>query len=242
MGGFSRGSGRCGGAVSAPASGTKSCQKVILNGETKAGQEWRQAIGQGWIFRLFPIQAGNEGFTGWDLVVDREEGAGFPDALLLATPPYRSVGEHEVGTTFGLRAQDAVSWNPRSFRFLGTVYALRQGQLLYERLEKAAGRPDAGWEREQVTKGLMDLEKQALTGEFHIVEARLAPGVADAPPFAEAWAHATARAAYTVEPSSSGKPSARGELHWIRFSATLWLPEKWKTPGPLHAVPAECPH
>jgi hypothetical protein len=100
-------------------------------GEVNAGQEWKAAFGEGWVFRVLPIQAGKAGFSGWDLVVDREQPAGFPDALLLGTPPYNSINEQEVGSTFGLRAQDGIGWNPRSFRFLSTAEAFREGWKLY---------------------------------------------------------------------------------------------------------------
>ena len=97
------------------------------SGEVSAGQEWKADFGQGWVFRLLPIDtsswAGKAGYSGWDLVVDREQPAGYPDALLVATPPYNSINEREVGTTFGLRAQDAIGWNPRSFRFLTNAAA-----------------------------------------------------------------------------------------------------------------------
>ena len=76
------------------------CRKILLTGEVNAGQEWKAAIGEGWMFRVVPIQPGKEGYSGWDLVVDREQSAGYPDALLVATPPYYSISEREVGTTF----------------------------------------------------------------------------------------------------------------------------------------------
>ena len=113
------------------AGAAQSCRKVVLDGEASAGQEWKSTIGGGWVFRLVPIVAGKSGYTGWDLVVDRLPGAGFPDALYLATPPYNSINEHEVGTTFGLRAQDAIGWNPRSFHFLTNASEFREAQLIY---------------------------------------------------------------------------------------------------------------
>ncbi|MGB8260716.1 MAG: hypothetical protein WCE75_10215, partial [Terracidiphilus sp.] len=117
------------GAAAPPA-----CRKLVLAGEVNAGQEWRAPIGQGWVFRVLPIVAGSQPFTGWDLVVDREAPAGFPDALLVATPPWNSINEREIGTTFGLRAQDALGWNPRSFHFLVDPAAFRQSQQLWRQL------------------------------------------------------------------------------------------------------------
>src|SRR5579871_207645 len=92
----------------AAASPPPSCQRVVLEGQVSAGQQWQAILGQGWVFRILPITASSSDYTGWDLVVDREPPAGFPDALLLATLPYDSLNEREIGTTFGLRAQDAI--------------------------------------------------------------------------------------------------------------------------------------
>jgi hypothetical protein len=92
---------------------------------------------------VVPIQPGKAGFSGWDLVVDRVPGAGFPNALLVATPPYNSINEREVGTTFGLRAQDAIGWNPRSFRFMTDPAALQESQRLFQVLGGTTRGPEA---------------------------------------------------------------------------------------------------
>src|ERR1700738_1509554 len=98
-----RGIGACGIAgilCCARAGAASSCRKVVLKGEVNAGQVWKAALGQGWVFRIQPIQPGPAGYSGWDLVVDRDPPVGYPDALLLATPPYDSINEREIGTTF----------------------------------------------------------------------------------------------------------------------------------------------
>jgi hypothetical protein len=122
------------------------CRKMVLEGEVSTGKEWKSAIGQGWVFRVLPIAQEKADYSGWDLVVDRAQGAGFPDALLLATLPYNSINEREVGTTFGLRAQDAIGWNPRSFRFLSTPAALSEGQQIFRSLsaDGSFGRTKSG--------------------------------------------------------------------------------------------------
>jgi hypothetical protein len=214
----------------------KGCQKVVLEGEATAGQEWRAAFGEGWVFRVLPIAPGKAGYSGWDLVVDREEPAGFPDALLVATPPYDSINEREVGTTFGLRAQDAIGWNPRSFRFLRNAAAFKESQKVYRALIQA-GRSKSGTAAAQ---RLMELERQSAAGEFRILDARLAPGISDAAPYAEHWALALPRTAHSFEAASAGKSTPLGELHWMRFSITLWLPGSWKAPKEVHVTPAGC--
>ena len=226
-----------------------SCQKIELTGEVKAGQEWESAFGQGWVFRVLPIQPGQAGYSGWDLVVDREEPEGFPDALLVATPPYSSINEREIGTTFGLRAQDAIGWNPRSFRFLTDPKAFRESQEHFRALlavpagktqPGTAASPPDGSAQEQNVRWLMAVGAKSSVGAFRILDARLTPGVADAAPFAQNWALAFPRTAHTSEPAQSGKSTPLGELHWMRFSVTLWLPSGWKAPRELHAVRGAC--
>jgi len=230
------------------------CTRIELNGKVNAGQEWKAPIGEGWVFRLVPIAPGSAGYTGWDLVVDRDPPAGFPDALLLATPPYNSINEREIGTTYGLRAQDAIGWNPRSFRFITNPAAFLQGQKLFlalsSQLQAPSGKSSGASSKEdpapttpdaaRLTRQLMDLQSRAAAGELRILDAGLAPGIADPEPFAESWALRAARTPVTLVSPTSSKPTPRGELDWMRFSVTLWLPAGWKPPNGLSATPAPC--
>jgi hypothetical protein len=219
------------------------CQRVVLTGEVSAGQEWRAPFGHGWVFRIVPIQPGKAGFSGWDLVVDREQPAGFPDALLLATPPYNSINEHEVGTTFGLRAQDAIGWNPRSFHFLADPDALRESQRLFQLLggtKQGDRAPASGNQEQRSIARQLEINQRALPGEFLIVDARLVPGIADAAPYAENWALASSRTPHSIEAGAQGRSTPLGELHWIRFSITLWLPDTWALSKQLHAQRTAC--
>ena len=213
------------------------CRKLTFAGEVSAGREWRQAIGGGWVLRLAPIAPGKAGYTGWDLVLDRVPGAGFPDALLLATPPYGSISEREIGTTFGLRAQDAIGWSPRSFRFLTDAAALGEGRRLFAAV--TAGPATAAGAA--AARRLMELTAHASAGELRVEDARLTPGVADAAPFAQSWAYRAARMPHTEVPAPDGKPGARGRLEWIRFSGTLWLPAGWKPQPGMKLAAAACP-
>jgi len=237
----------------ASATDVRSCQKVAITGEVNAGHEWKAVFGEGWVFRVLPIDSGKTGpgktgYSGWDLVVDREQPAGFPDALLLATPPYNSINEREVGTTFGLRAQDAIGWNPRSFRFLTNLTAFRESQKLFQSLSRDGQLRLVGPElynrntpEAQATRRLMELQRQSSAGEFHILDAHLAPGISDAASYAENWALASQKTPQTFEPATGPKSTPLGELHWMRFSVTLWLPGAWQTPKELHATRAACP-
>ena len=231
----------------ANATDVRACQKVVLTGELSAGHEWKAAIGEGWVFRVLPIRPGQAGYSGWDLVVDRELPAGFPDALLLATPPYNSINEREVGTTFGLRAQDAIGWNPRSFRFLTNLAAFRGGQKLYQSLSRDGQLRLAGPElnnrkmpEARSTRRLMELLQQSSAGEFRILDAHLAQGISDAAPYAESWALASPKTPHTFEPATGAKSTPLGELHWMRFSVTLWLPGAWRAPQELQTKRVGC--
>ena len=219
-----------------------SCTKVVMKGEVNAGQEWRADLGQGWVFRVMPIEPGKDGYTGWDLVVDRIEGAGHPDALLVATPPYYSISEREVGTTFGLRAQDAIGWNPRSFRFLTDPNAFRESQKQFRALGGTkiwteATHPSSL--EQSAEQRLLELNRTASAGQFRILNAKLTPGIADAAPFAQRWALQSARTPHSIVPSSA-HATQLGQLYWMQFSITLWLPAAWKAPRELRGVPAAC--
>jgi hypothetical protein len=221
----------------------KGCIRVELQGETRAGQEWRAPIGQGWIFRMIPIHPAQspsgEPWSGWDLVVDREKPVGFPDALLLATPPYNSINERELGTTFQLRSQDALGWNPRSFHFLTTPEALSEAQKLYLSLKTAPGRPPTASETKTM-KRLLALAGQSASGRLDILDAHIAPGMSDAAPWAQNWAQASNRTPHSNDAPYSGRSTAHGEIHWVRFMLTLTLPAAWKAPRELRTAPATC--
>ena len=209
------------------------CTRVTAEGEVSAGRIWEAPLGNGWSFRLVPIQPA-EKYSGWDMVVDRAKPAlGFPDALYLATPPYGSLNEREVGTTYGLRAQDAVGWNPRSFRFLTDEAAYRAAQQAYHALPKGPAASGS----DEASARLLKLIGSASAGELRILEARLATGVADPVPYAQRWALA---AAHTSQKLEQGQPSPRGMLNGIRFAITLWLPAGWNAPPPWHATPGVC--
>ena len=234
-------------ACSASAARPHTCKKMTLTGEVAAGQEWKAAFGQGWVFRVVPIQpgenAGRAGYSGWDLVVDREPPAGFPDALLLASPPYNSINEREVGTTFGLRAQDAIGWSPRTFRFLVDPDAFRESRRLFQIYGDArggTGAPAVNSRQGRAMQRQLKINEKSAEGQFRILDARLAPGIADAAPYAENWALALKRTPHTFERATGGGAVPLGELHWIRFSVTLWLPGAWKFPRELHAASVDC--
>lgn len=243
----------CRALTAAPA---EQCRRVVMQGEVNAGHSWSRSFGQGWMFRLLPIKAGNENYSGWDLAVDRAGGAGYPDALLVATPPYDSINQREVGTTFGLRAQDAIGWNPRTFRFLIDPASLRKAQRLYFKLrrDREAGQHEqASTQRVSdakgadsnpandlaaVSKSLMDLSGHSAAGQFRILDARLTPGTADALPYAQNWALQQRNTPHTITPTNA--PTPYGKLDSLKFEITLWLPTDWNAPKSVETTVSGC--
>jgi hypothetical protein len=216
------------------------CRQMTLQGEVSAAREWKGPIGEGWVIRLVPIPPLQAGYTGWDLVVDRERPAGFPDALYLATPPYNSINQREIGTTYGLRAQDAIGWNPRSFRFLTDPAAFREAKQDYDLAFELHKDPVPKSGIAAASAQLLRLTAQAPTGQLTILDARLVPGTADPAAFAQQWSRAASRSRYQVEAAPPGKSTARGELRWMRFRITLWLPQGWLMPRGVHGVQGSC--
>lgn len=228
------------------------CGKIVLHGEVSAGHQWKVAIGEGWVFRLLPIPKDKTtaGMDGWDLVVDREEPAGFPDALLLATPPYNLINSREIGTTYGLRAQDAIGWDPRHFRFMTNRNAFRQAQRLYlflDRYGELGGKAKAvarGRRKKALKRAMARFEKlakESSPGEFDIVDARLTPGIGPVKPYAANWALQSAKVQHRDEPPPSATPTPLGTLDWIRFSVTLWVPGSWRATKGIEQPRTPCP-
>jgi hypothetical protein len=218
------------------------CSKITIQGEVSSRQAWSAPLGQGWVLRLLPVQPADK-YSGWDIVLnrtpgDRIEPAGFPDAVFLATPPYGSLNEREIATTYGLRAQDAIGWNPRTFRFLTDPAVFQAAQKLYLSSPSLSSHSAAD---PKVSARLLDLIHSASQGELHILDARLAPGVADPAPYAQNWALAAARTPYQVLPSPSGQPTPRGAALDALHSDTLAaarLARPRRLDRPLCALPA----
>jgi len=221
------------------------CQRVQFTGEITQGEEWKAALGQGWIFRLVPIATGGSvsqgAVSGWDLAVSPERDENYPDALLLATPPYASLNEREIGTTFGLRAQDAVAWEPRRFHFLISENDLHRARALFHTVAAAPAKEKAGpGEPSEATVELLKMiadPARTAAGEFAITDAQLTAGIADPPPFARQWAARFSTVPHTLIP---GPANPQGELHRIRFAVTIWLPETWQTSKGSKSERANC--
>jgi hypothetical protein len=233
-----------------------SCLRLDLSGEVAEGQTWSAPIGNGWRIRLAPIPPLGKGYSGWDIAIEpsdpidskdpitRPDLTGYPDALLLATPPYGSINQREIGTTYGLRAQDAVAWSPRRFQFLTSTGEMTRARQLYQILMAApAGKSDPSTSG-SASAGLVDLLKNVSHGQLTILDATLVAGVNDPPPFAQQWASHLGAVPHTLVQNAQGQGSdsgsARGQLRWMRFSIALWLPAHWRLPAGTSGRTANC--
>lgn len=232
------------------------CQQLVLEGQAQQGFEWHASIGHPagsggnaaiWLIRLVPEGAGMLGGVidmhslskGWDLAISPASNQDYPDALLLATPPYASINPREIATTYSLRAQDAITWSPRQFHFFTTAADLARARQLYQTLLDP--KSDA-MTRRLTSAQLLDFSTTApalASGRMEILDAHLVSGTADPAPFAAQWASSITHIPHTFDPNA-GKSSPRGELHSLRFRITISLPQGWKAPSGLQAVPAKC--
>ena len=266
-------------AASAASQPAHTCHEVTLKGEVSQGQQWSAEIGQGWQFRLEPIPPSGQAYSGWDLIVNPVGDGAYPDALLLATPPYGSLNQRELGTTFGLRAQDAIAWSPRRFHFLASIRDLARARDLFSQIMSSPtmssqtmpspitaaqtspqkdpiqtnpssvsqgrragikpGQIDARLSAQSRLLALLSNPAAVGNGVFTVVDTRLVPGSADAPAFAEQWAANLSHVPHTTD-QSAATTTLRGELHWVRFEVTLWLPQAWNPPPALRPVEAKC--
>lgn len=184
----------------------------MLEGEVRAGQPFQREIGSGLEVLLEPLP------SGWILRVLPTSGARPPhDYAELATPPYHSVSPLLISTDFSFRAQDAVGWTPRRFRFAAFRPSFDRLKAAYDRYEAKPG-PAPGAEQ-----ALAALVAGLPEGTFQIVDARLVPGTADQAGTAATLATHFTTTAHTIESSTAG-PTPLGRINWLRFRILLQLP------------------
>ena len=206
-------------SAGAPVAGAM-CQTATVEGSVNAGQAFGQGIGNGLEVMLQPIH------SGWILRVvpagtkpAATGGAAFLDYAELATPPYQSVTPLSISTDFAFRAQDAVGWNPRRFRFAASRAEYDALRTAYQGYVGSGAKPAAA-DAAQLAR----LVAQAPEGVFRIVDARLVPGTADQWRMASAVSSAFPETAHTlVQPGPEG-PTPLGRLLGMRFRVELELP------------------
>ncbi len=205
------------------------CVQVVLEGEVQAGQSWSRPIGQGLQVMLDPIG------SGWILRVFPQAGVRpAHDYAELATPPYQSVNPLLFSTDFSFRAQDAVGWNPRRFRFALNAEDYQKLLKAYEAYRSTRSpSPDAQAELVKVVQHMPE-------GAFEILDARLVPGTGDQTPAAAAVAAHFTTTAHTLDMPSGAKPTSLGRLNWVRFRIRLDVPPAFRSGPGLHLQKRAC--
>ena len=205
--------------------------RASFEGEVTAGQPYTHLLGNGLIFFLQPIH------SGWILRVLPATGpAGDHDYAELATPPYQSVTPLSLSTDFSFRAQDAVGWNPRRFRFATSKSAFDKLADVYQRFEQAGATPPAPLQVDLSTE-----IAQASEASLTLLDVRLIPGTADQSRAAATVASHFAQTAHTVVQASDTPATPLGNLLWIRFRVDLNLPRSFPSSPTLKLVSTTCP-
>lgn len=222
-------------ASSVPASSVSkktspACRVATIQGELESGKPFRKAFGNGLDIWFQPIA------SGWILrVVPAAGPLGDYDYAELATPPYRSVTPLSLTTDFAFRAQDAVGWNPRRFRFVTSTEAYQRLLNVYQRYTQAGTTPPALLETE-LSSQIADASEGTLT----IQDARLVPGMADQWRMAGAVASHFLTTAHSLVNAPDGTSSPLGKLVWVSFRLDLQLPRGFKQVVGLKVAPEVC--
>ena len=202
----------------------------MITGELNAGigltqpiggalKVWFQPIASGWILRVIP-SAGP--------LPDH-------DYAELATPPYQSVTPLSISTDFSFRAQDAIGWNPRRFRFATSAANFTPLEHAYRAFVAAGPTPP-----EKVQAALGQEIAKTSEGTLTILDSKLVPGTADQWRMAAAVASHFETTAHTLVEEPNHTTSDLGRLVWLRFRLDLDLPVGFRADPGLHLEPRVC--
>ncbi len=210
--------------------GQETCKRVTVPGEVRYGEAFERTIGGGLEVYLQPIA------SGWILRVRPVGGMVLEhDYAELATPPYNSVTPLSISTDFSFRAQDAVGWNPRAFRFAPDRAAYERLRAAYTKMMAAGTNPPAAAQME-----LAQLVTQTEEGTFRILDSRLIPGTADQWVQAGTVASHFTTTAHTLEQPADGKGTPLGRLVWLRFQVELDMPRSFASAAGLKVEARAC--
>ncbi len=185
------------------------CTQAVMEGDVKAGQAFEREFAPGLKFLLEPLPQGS-GWMARVLPVGLPRGA--QDFAELATPPYRSVTPLAVSTDFAFRAQDALAWNPRRFRYAQDAAVAKRLEELYAGVVANNGVASAQ---------AAELTSEQPEAELQILNAVMVPGTANQ------WQQAAAVALHFEntphEVVQGAKPSPLGTLEELQFRLKLEL-------------------
>jgi hypothetical protein len=213
-----------------------SCRRGVVEGEVPAGESFARPIGGGLVVRLDALPWG----SGWAIRVVPISGMpkrlpeGVFDYAQLATPPYSAVNPLLLSTDYSFRAQDAVAWNPRRFRYMTGAAEFAALQAAYERYRRVSP-PSTEAESELATRVSQEPE-----GMLEILDAKLIPGTANQAGTAALVASHFNTTAHTTEEPADGKGSALGKLTWVKFRISLNLPKGFRADQGINVVRVNC--
>jgi hypothetical protein len=206
------------------------CRAAVLEGELHAGQPYSQLLGGNLKLYFQPLH------SGWILRVLPASGPiGAHDYAELATPPYQSVTPLALSTDFAFRAQDAIGWNPRRFRFATSPAAFHRLEQAYLKFEASGTNPSARIEAE-----LARQIAQTSEATLNILDSRLVAGTADQARMAAAVASHFNSTAHTLVQESNPAASPLGRILWLRFRLEFVTPPRFVPNPALHPQSLAC--
>jgi hypothetical protein len=206
------------------------CHQLVIERELNAGQGLTTPIGNGLVVYFQPIA------SGWILRVLPESGPQSDhDYAELATPPYQSVTPLSISTDFAFRAQDAIGWNPRRFKFATSAEMFRNLEEAYVNFEHAGATPPAPLQVE-----LANQISQASEGTLTFIEARFIPGTANQWRAAAAVSSHFDTTSHTLVQPSDGASTPLGRVLWLRFRLTLDVPAAFRPERGIKTLPHNC--
>ena len=189
------------------AAAAEPCAGLTFEGEVARGQAYIHPLTPLLDFKLEAVPAG------WMVrVLFHGKPRPVHDAAELANPPYRSPTPILISTDFAFRAQDAIAWNPRAFRYLKTEAQVDAAEAAYQATLHDPAHPAAG-------AALYPLLAHAGEALLTIVDAEIAGGTANQTAGAAAVASHFAETAHTERADVPATP--RGAILRLRFRATF---------------------
>jgi len=209
------------------------CRRAVFEGNAEYGKAFVQPLGGGLKWMLEPID------SGWIMRVLPAQGPrGQHDYAELATPPYQappyfSVSPLLLSTDFSFRAQDAVGWNPRRFRYAASREEFQKLAVAYDAYRRAAT-PAA-------QQTLAELVNQEPEGVFEILDTHLIPGRADQGQMAGAVASHFTTTAHSLDQADGKESVELGRITWVSFRVRLDLPSGFGPERGLRVEEFSCP-
>jgi hypothetical protein len=184
------------------------CAPIVFEGQVRAGEGYEHVFTKGLRFYLEPLR------SGWIVrVLSTSEPRGPHDYAELATPPYRSESPLLISTDWAFRAQDAIAWNPRRFRYAADHATFAALAAMYPGVMANDMKSES-----QVAKMVAAQPEVVL----RILDARIAPGIADQWRVAGMVAQHLAETPFSID--SAAKPSPLGKIEELHFRVELALP------------------